>query len=187
MAMGADEAILVEADDNLDSYSIAKAIKGGIEKSGKDVGLVLCGKQAIDDDCLQVPQVLAEMMNLPSVAVIVGFEQSGEKITVKREIEGGALEVYELNTPCVLATNKGINTPRYASLPGIMKAKRKPLQQLSLADVGVETGDRRVVYSDFSLPPEKPAGKTFDAMDEANQASVVAEVVGLLRNEAKVI
>jgi electron transfer flavoprotein beta subunit len=187
MAMGADEAILVEAEDNLDSYSIAKAIKGGIEKSGKEVGLVLCGKQAIDDDCLQVPQVLAEMMGLPSVAVIVGFEQNGESITVKREIEGGALEVYELSTPCVLATNKGINTPRYASLPGIMKAKRKPLQQLSLADVGVEASDRRVVYSDFSLPPEKPAGKSFDAMDEANQASVVAEVVGLLRNEAKVI
>jgi electron transfer flavoprotein beta subunit len=187
MAMGADEAILVEAEDNLDSYSIAKSIKGAIEKSGKTVDLVLCGKQAIDDDCLQVPQILAEMINMPSVAVIVGFEQNGEAITVKREIEGGALEVYELNTPCILATNKGINTPRYASLPGIMKAKRKPLQQLSLADVGVEASDRRVVYSNFTLPPEKPAGKKFDASDEANAASVVAEVVGLLRNEAKVI
>ncbi len=117
----------------LDSYSIAKALKGAIEKSGKSADLILCGKQAIDDDCLQVPQILAQMMSLPSVAVIVGFEQNGEAITVKREIEGGALEVYELNTPCVLATNKGINTPRYASLPGIMKAKRKPLQQLSLS------------------------------------------------------
>ena len=126
-------------------------------------------------------------MDLPSVSVIVGFEQNGEAITVKREIEGGALEVYELNTPCVLATNKGINTPRYASLPGIMKAKRKPMQQLSLADVGVSADDRRVVYSDFQLPPEKPAGKKFDAMDEAQQQSVVAEVVGLLRTEAKVI
>ena len=187
MAMGADESILVEAEDNLDSYSIAKALKGAIEKSGKSADLVLCGKQAIDDDCLQVPQILAEMMSLPSVAVIVGFEQNGEAITVKREIEGGALEVYELNTPCILATNKGINTPRYASLPGIMKAKRKPLQQLSLADVGVSADDRRVVYSNFSLPPEKPAGKKFDAADEANAAGVVAEVVGLLRNEAKVI
>ena len=68
-----------------------------------------------------------------------------------------------------------------------MKAKRKPLQQLSLADIGVEASDRRVVYSNFSLPPEKPAGKKFDASDSANAASVVAEVVGLLRNEAKVI
>lgn len=187
MAMGADEAILVEADDNLDSYLIAKALKGAIEKSGKSADLILCGKQAIDDDCLQVPQVLAEMMALPSVSVIVGFEQNGETLSVKREIEGGALEVYELKTPCVLATNKGINTPRYASLPGIMKAKRKPLQQLSLGDVGVSIENRRVVYSDFQLPPEKPAGKKFDAMDEAKTASVVAEVVGLLRTEAKVI
>lgn len=187
MAMGADDSILVEANDNLDSYSIAKALKGAIEKSGKAADLILCGKQAIDDDCLQVPQVLAQMMSLPSVAVIVGFEQDGEKITVKREIEGGALEVYEVNTPVVLATNKGINTPRYASLPGIMKAKRKPLQQLTLADVGVSDDDRRVKYSNFELPPEKPAGKKFDAMDEAAAAGVVAEVVGLLRNEAKVI
>ena len=187
MAMGADDAILVESEDNLDSYSIAKSLKGAIEKSGKNPDLILAGKQAIDDDCLQVPQILAEMLSLPSVSVIVGFEQNGEKLTVKREIEGGALEVYELNTPCVLATNKGINTPRYASLPGIMKAKRKPLQQLSLSDVGVEASDRRVVYSKFTLPPEKPAGKKFDASDEANEASVVAEVVGLLRNEAKVI
>lgn len=187
MAMGADDAILVEAEDNLDSYSIAKALKGAIDKSGKSADLVLCGKQAIDDDCLQVPQILATMMDLPSVSVIVGFEQNGEAITVKREIEGGAIEVYELNTPVVLATNKGINTPRYASLPGIMKAKRKPMQTLSLADVGVSADDRRVVYSDFSLPPEKPAGKKFDAMDESVQQSVVAEVVGLLRTEAKVI
>jgi electron transfer flavoprotein beta subunit len=187
MAMGADDAILVDAEDNLDSYSIAKALKGGIEKSGNTPDLILCGKQAIDDDCLQVPQILATMLNLPSVAVIVGFEQNGETITVKREVEGGALEVYELNTPCVLATNKGINTPRYASLPGIMKAKRKPMQTLTLADVGVSADDRRVVYSDFTLPPEKPAGKKFDAMDEAQQASIVAEVVGLLRTEAKVI
>lgn len=187
MAMGADDSILVEAEDNLDSYTIAKALKGAIEKSGKEPDLILCGKQAIDDDCLQVPQVLAEMMSLPSVAVIVGFEQDGDKVTVKREVEGGAIEVYEVNTPCVLATNKGINTPRYASLPGIMKAKRKPLQQLTLADVGVSEDDRRVKYSDFQLPPEKPPGKKFDAMEESQQAEVVSEVVGLLRNEAKVI
>ncbi|MEX1099834.1 MAG: hypothetical protein WEB87_05380, partial [Bacteriovoracaceae bacterium] len=141
----------------------------------------------IDDDCLQVPQVLAQMMDMPSVSVIVGYEKSGEKLSVKREIEGGALEVYEVETPCVLATNKGINTPRYASLPGIMKAKRKPMQQLSLADVGVSADDRRVRYSDFQLPPEKPAGKKFEATDEAKQQEVVAEVVKLLREEAKVL
>jgi electron transfer flavoprotein beta subunit len=187
MAMGADEAILVEADDNLDSYQISKALKGAIEKSGKSADLILAGKQAIDDDCLQVPQLLAQMMGLPSVSVVVGFEQNGDSLTLKREIEGGALEVYEVSGPTVVACNKGLNTPRYASLPGIMKAKRKPLAQHSLADVGVSADDRRVKYSNFQLPPEKPPGKKFEATDEGAQAGVVSEVVGLLRNEAKVI
>jgi electron transfer flavoprotein beta subunit len=187
MAMGADEAALVEAADNLDSYSIAKALKGAIDKTGKKPDLILAGKQAIDDDALQVPQILAEMLGLPSVSVIVGFEHSGNSIKVKREIEGGALEVYELSTPCVLACNKGLNTPRYASLPGIMKAKKKPMAQYSLADVGVSDADRRVRYSQFRLPPEKPPGKKFDAIDPTKQKDVVSQVVGLLRTEAKVI
>lgn len=187
MAMGADDAILVESEDNLDSYQISKALKGAIEKSGKSPDLILCGKQAIDDDCLQVPQLLAQMLGLPSVSVVVGFEQSGNNLTLKREIEGGSIEIYEVTAPAVVACNKGLNTPRYASLPGIMKAKKKPLAQYSLADVGVSAEDRRVKYSNFRLPPEKPPGKKFEAMDEGVQAGVVKQVVDLLRNEAKVI
>jgi electron transfer flavoprotein beta subunit len=166
---------------------IAKAIKGGIEKSGKTPDIIFTGKQAIDDDCLQVPQLLAQMLDMPSVSVVVGFDHADGKTTLKREVEGGALEVYEVTNPVLVACNKGLNTPRYASLPGIMKAKRKPLQNLSLADVGVSADDRRVKYSNFQLPPEKPPGKKYDAMDEGKQAEVVAEVVQLLRNEAKVI
>lgn len=187
MAMGADEAFLVEAADNLDSYSIAKALKGAILKSGKIPDLILAGKQAIDDDCLQVPQILATMMDLPSVSVAVGYEGSATEVAVKREVEGGALEVYGVKLPAMIACNKGINTPRYASLPGIMKAKKKPLTTLSLTDVGVSDADRRVKYSNFQLPPEKPPGKKFDATDAAKTAAVVKEVVGLLRTEAKVI
>lgn len=187
MAMGADEAILVEAPDHLDSYMTAKALKGAIEKSGKSPDMILAGKQAIDSDCLQVPQLLAQMLGLPSVSVVVGFEFNNGSVSLKREVEGGALEVYEVKTPVMVACNKGLNTPRYASLPGIMKAKKKPLTQLSLSDVGVSDSDQRIKYSNFQLPPEKPPGKKFDAMDEANQAQVVAEVVGLLRNEAKII
>jgi electron transfer flavoprotein beta subunit len=187
MAMGADDAILVEAPDNLDSYAIAKALKGAIEKSGKKPDLLLAGKQAIDDDCLQVPQVLAQMLNLPSVAVVVGFEMNGTTVKAKREVEGGALEVYEVNTPCMVACNKGLNTPRYASLPGIMKAKKKPMTQLKLSDVGVSESDKRLKYSGFKLPPEKPPGKKMDASDPGKQQAVVAQVVGLLRTEAKVI
>ncbi len=187
LAMGADEAALVEAGDNLDSYSIAKALKGAIEKTGKKPDIILAGKQAIDDDCLQVPQILAEMLGLPSVSVIVGFEMNGAAVKVKREVEGGALEVYEVSTPVVLACNKGLNTPRYPSLPGLMKAKKKPMATYSLSDVGVSEADRRVKYSGFRLPPEKPAGKKFDATDAAKQKDVVGQVVGLLRTEAKVI
>ena len=187
MAMGADEAFLVEAPDNLDSYMIAKALKGAIEKSGKTPDLLLTGKQAIDDDCLQVPQILATMLNVPSVTVVVGYEGSASEITIKREVEGGTVEIYGVKLPAMIACNKGINTPRYASLPGIMKAKKKPLTTLSLSDVGVSDADKRVKYSNFSLPPEKPAGKKFDATDAAKQAAVVKEVVGLLRTEAKVL
>lgn len=187
MAMGADDAFLVEAQDNLDSYSIAKALKGAIEKSGKKPDLIFTGKQAIDDDCLQVPQILATMMDLPSVSVAVGYEGSTTDATVKREIEGGALEVYGVKLPAVISCNKGLNTPRYASLPGIMKAKKKPLTTLSLADAGVSDADRRVKYSNFQLPPEKPPGKKFDATDAAKMGAIVKEVVGLLRTEAKVI
>jgi len=187
MAMGADEAILVEAQDNLDSYSIAKALKGAILKSGKTPDLILTGKQAIDDDCLQVPQILATMLDLPSVSVVVAYEGTATDITVRREVEGGALEVYGVKLPALIACNKGINTPRYASLPGIMKAKKKPLATYSLADVGVSDADRRVKYSNFQLPPEKPPGKKFDATDAAKLNGVVKEVVGLLRTEAKVI
>ena len=187
LAMGADEAILVEAGDNMDSYQTAKALKGAIEKSGKSADLILTGKQAIDSDCLQVPQLLAQMLNLPSVSVVVGVEGEGSNLTLKREVEGGALEVYEVNGPALIACNKGLNTPRYASLPGIMKAKKKPLAQHSLADVGVSDEDVRVKYSNFHLPPEKPPGKKFDAMDDGAQAGIVADVVNLLRTEAKVI
>lgn len=187
MAMGADEAVLVEANSSLDPYSTAKALKGAIEKTQKKPDLIFCGKQAIDGDCLQVPQLLAQFLNIPSISVIVSFEQKGDDIIVKREIEGGVLEVYQLQAPCVLATNKGINTPRYASLPGIMKAKKKPLQEYQLEDVGVSDEDQRLTYNNLRLPPERPPGKKLDAMDEAQQADVVSQVVKLLREEAKVI
>jgi electron transfer flavoprotein beta subunit len=187
MAMGADDSILVEAPDNLDSFMIAKALKGAIDESGKKPDLILTGKQAIDDDCLQVPQILAQMLDLPSVAVVVGLQHAGDTLTARREIDGGAIEVYEVKLPALIACNKGMNTPRYASLPGIMKAKKKPLVVHKLADVGVSDADKRLKYSGFTLPPEKPAGKKFDASDAAKQKDVVSQVVGLLRNEAKVI
>ncbi len=187
MAMGTDDAVLVESFDNIDSFMIAKALKGAIEKTGKKPDLILCGKQAIDDDCSQVPQILAQMLNLPLVTVVNSFEWQGNDLTLKREVEGGSIEVYSVKTPCVVAVTKGLNQPRYASLPGIMKAKKKPLTQYSLSELAVSEADRKIKYLNVSLPPEKPKGKKFDAMDEKNIQTVVSEVAGLLRNEAKVI
>ena len=187
VAMGADQGILVSTDENLDAFMTATALKGAIEKSGKTPDLIFCGKQAIDSDSLQVPQLLAQLLNLPSVSVVVNYEQSDSTLQLQREVDGGSLEVYEVNAPCLVACNKGLNTPRYASLPGIMKAKKKPLDEFSLSDVGVSGDSKKVEYSNFRLPAEKPAGKVFDASDEANQQDVVSNVINLLRTEAKVL
>ena len=187
MAMGADQGILVNTDENLDAFSTATALKGAIEKSGKTPDLIFCGKQAIDSDSLQVPQLLAQLLNLPSVSVVVNYEQNDSKLKLQREVDGGSLEVYEVNSPCLIACNKGLNTPRYASLPGIMKAKKKPLDEFNLSEVGVSNDSKKVEYSNFRLPAEKPAGKVFDASEEANQQDVVSNVIKLLRTEAKVL
>jgi len=185
MAMGADRGILVLSNEEVQPLDVAKILQKVVEAEKAE--LVIMGKQAIDDDCLQVPQILATMMNLPSVSVVVGMEATATDLVLKREIEGGALEVYGVKLPALVSCNKGLNTPRYASLPGIMKAKKKPLTILSLADVGVSDSDRRVKYSNFQLPPEKPPGKKYDATDAAKMAGVVKDVVGLLRTEAKAI
>jgi electron transfer flavoprotein beta subunit len=115
------------------------------------------------------------------------MDATATDLVLRREVEGGALEVYGVTLPALISCNKGLNTPRYASLPGIMKAKKKPLTILSLSDVGVSDADRRVKYSNFQLPPEKPPGKKYDATDATKMGAVVKEVVGLLRTEAKAI
>lgn len=187
MAMGADQGILINTDEQLDAFMTAQALKGAIQKSGKNPDLIFCGKQAIDSDGLQVPQLLAELLNLPSVSVVVNYEQNDSTLKLQREVDGGSLEVYEVNTPCLITCNKGLNTPRYASLPGIMKAKKKPLEEMSLADADVSSDAKKVAYSNFRLPEEKPAGKVFDASEDSSQQEVVTNVINLLRTEAKVL
>jgi electron transfer flavoprotein beta subunit len=115
----------------------------------------------------------------------VKFEAGADKqgCTIEREVEGGAKEVVSLSFPAVVAAQKGLNTPRYASLPGIMKAKKKEIKELSLATLGVSDADRRVAYKGFELPPPRPAGRFLEG-DSASQAS---QLVKLLREEAKVI
>jgi len=182
MAMGADDGIVVDTgSDYVDTFAAAKALSEAIKKEGA-CDLVLTGKLAIDDNAASVPQIIAEMLAIPHVTVVSKITAAGT-ILAEREIEGGAREIFEITGPCVLAANKGLNTPRYASLPGIMKAKKKPLKELTLADVGVSSAQLKTRLKDFQLPPEKPAVKML-AGDPAAQAK---ELVRLLMEEAKVL
>lgn len=181
LAMGADDAIVVDTSETLDAYWTAKALAGAIQKEGA-FDLILAGKVAIDDNAASVPQILAEMLNVPHVTV-VSKVTPGAPLVAEREIEGGAREIFEVQGPCVLAANKGLNTPRYASLPNIVKAKKKPLKEIPLADLGVSSAQLKTRFKDFQLPPEKPAVKMI-AGDAAAQAK---ELVRLLMEEAKVL
>lgn len=181
MAMGADDAIVIDTNEYLDTYWTAKALAGAIQKEGA-FDMIFTGKLAIDDNAASVPQILGEVLGIPHVTVVSKLTAGGTLIA-EREIEGGAREVFEVQGPCVIAANKGLNTPRYASLPGIMKAKKKPLKEVALADTGVNTSQLKMRLKDFQLPPEKPAVKMI-AGDAATQAK---ELVRLIMEEAKVL
>lgn len=182
LAMGADEGIVVNAPENLDCYSTARALAEVIKSEG-GANLIFTGKLAIDDNASSVSQMLAEFLNIPHATVVSKFAMTPEGVTVERDIEGGAKEVINMAAPAVVAANKGLNTPRYASLPGIMKAKKKVLKEIDFATLNIPASDIKVKYSQFSLPPEKPP-VTMLTGDSAHQA---AELVKLLRDEAKVL
>lgn len=182
LAMGADEAIVIDSADGLDSYLTAKALAGAIQKEGGS-DIIFSGKLAIDDNAAAVSQMLAEFLQIPHMTVVSKFSLAGDKIHVEREIEGGSRETYEITGPCVIAANKGLNTPRYASLPGIMKAKKKPVKELSLGDLGVEASQVRVKLKNYKSPAEKPAVK----MLQGDSAAQAKELVRLLLEEAKVL
>ncbi|MDP8222887.1 MAG: electron transfer flavoprotein subunit beta/FixA family protein [Candidatus Lernaella stagnicola] len=186
LAMGADDAVHVEDDSiyGADSFVVAKALANALKEL--DFGLILCGKQAVDDDMAAVPQMVAELLGIGQVTVIRKVEVEGDSITAHRDIEGGAKEVVQGAAPMILAATKGLNEPRYASLPGIMKAKRKPLAKKSLADVGVSAADAKTKIVAWTLPAPRQAGKIFKGTAD-DLAQRVAEVVKLLREEAKVV
>ncbi|MBC7370462.1 MAG: electron transfer flavoprotein subunit beta/FixA family protein [Bdellovibrionaceae bacterium] len=182
LAMGADEGIVVNTPENLDSYSTARALAEVIKaEGGGDV--IFTGKLAIDDNASSVTQMLAEFLGAPHATVVSKFAMSPEGITVDRDIEGGAKEIISLKSPAVIGANKGLNTPRYASLPGIMKAKKKVLKEIEFASLNIPPSDLKVKYSQLSLPADKPAVKMLSG-DAAAQAT---ELVKLLRDEAKVL
>jgi electron transfer flavoprotein beta subunit len=182
IAMGADEAIRVDVPETADSNLAAKALAGALKKQPK-VDLILCGKEAIDDGAAQVSQLVAASMGLPCITVALAIEFSGAGVKCKREVEGGAYEMIESPLPAVVAVQKGINEPRYAKLPDLMKAKKKEIKVVSMADAGVSESDQKIRYKNFQLPPPKQAGKKV-AGEPAAQAK---ELARLLHEEAKVI
>jgi electron transfer flavoprotein beta subunit len=182
LAMGADNAIHVELPETADSAFTAKALAAALKKEAK-VDLVFFGKEAIDDGAAQIPGLIANHLGIPAVTVVVGIEYNGTTLKCKREIEGGAYEMVEVSAPAVIAGSKGLNEPRYATLPNIMKAKKKEVKAFKLADLGVSASDQKVKFKNLQLPPPKQAGKKIDG-DAPTQAHALAVA---LHTEAKVI
>ena len=174
LAMGADRGILVETDAELEPLAVAKLLKAIAGKENPD--LVILGKQAIDNDCNQTGQMLAALLGWGQGTFASGLEFGDARVTVTREIDGG-LETVALTLPAVVTTDLRLNEPRYASLPNIMKAKKKPIDTMTPEDLGVDAAPRLK-----TLKVEEPQGREVGIMVET-----VAELVDKLRNEAKVI
>ena len=174
LAMGADSAVLLKVDNQRDSFGIAKALAEEIKS--QDAKLVFFGKQSVDYDNSITAQLTAELLGYNSVSVVVDLKIEGEKITAEREIEGGR-EIIETSLPAIIAAQKGLNEPRYASLKGIMQAKKKTIEEKE-----PETYENLVEVLSMKKPPAKQPGKII-----GEDASAVPELVKLLREEAKVI
>ena len=174
LAMGADAALLLQGEVTMDGLATAKALAAELE--GRDDGLVLFGVKAVDDDQQQVGPMVATLLGRPCVTAVASFEVQDGKVTCHREVEGGT-EVVEVPLPAVLTVTKGDFEPRYASLKGIMAAKRKPLEKKDAS-----TAESRLSVDALELPPARPEGRVVGEGPEA-----VAELVRLLREEAKVI
>ena len=174
LAMGADRAILVETDAELQPLAVAKLLKAVVDRESPK--LVLAGKQAIDDDANQVGQMLAALLDWPQVTFASKVAGDAAKLTVTREIDGG-LETVEVALPTVVTADLRLNTPRYATLPNIMKAKKKPLDTVKPADLGVDPAPRLKTLK-VTEPPKRKGGV---------MVKDVAELVAKLKSEAKVI
>jgi electron transfer flavoprotein beta subunit len=174
LAMGADRAILVKHDDYVEPLSVAKILKGVVE--AEQPGLVILGKQAIDDDCNQTGQMLSALLGWAQGTFASKLEIEGDHAKLTREIDGG-LQTLKLKMPIIMTTDLRLNEPRYASLPNIMKAKKKPLDEKLPSDYGVDPAQRLKIVN-TTEPPKRQAGV---------KVKTVGELVDKLKNEAGVI
>lgn len=184
MAMGADKGIIVDSEDleDADEYTIAKILAEVIKEQEYDI--ILCGYMAVDDGSAQVGPRLAELLGIPHVSTITKLTIDGENVEVEKDVEGD-VEIIQSKLPILLTAQQGLNEPRYPSLPGIMKAKKKPLERLDLDDLDLDEEDieAKTETLEVFLPPKKEAGKIL----EGELSDQVKELVQALRNEAKVI
>lgn len=174
LAMGADKGILIKGELNIDPLSVAEILASEISQLQADI--VFCGKQSVDYDSSAVGQMLAELLNYPSISTVVKLEIENGKVKAEREVEGG-VEIVETTIPVVITTQKGLNEPRYASLKGIMAAKSKPIDEKTF-----ELKSNKLVVNDLRLPDSRRKSKIV-----GTDATAVPELVKLLREEAKVI
>ena len=174
LAVGADKGIHVKTEGVLEPLAVSKIIQKIVEKEKPD--LVFMGKQAIDDDCNQTGQMLSALLNWPQATFASNIEVKDNSLEVTREIDEG-LETIEINIPAIVTCDLRLNEPRYASLPNIMKAKKKPIEEINVSDLGIDITPR-VQQLKVEEPPKRKAG-----IKVAN----VAELVQKLKNEAKVI
>ena len=185
LAMGADEAVLINTEDDLDEldqFSTAKILAEYLKD--KEIDLILAGNVAIDGGTGQVGPRLADLLDINYVTTITNLEIDGTDVKIVRDIEGDS-EIIETSLPLLVTAQQGLNEPRYPSLPGIMKAKKKPLIELELDDLDIDEDDVEVKVEtvDVFLPPQKAAGRIL----EGDLAVQVKELVNLLHTEAKVI
>lgn len=174
LALGADRGILVQTEDEVGALEVAKILKGVVDQEKPEI--ILLGKQAIDDDSNQVGQMLAALMGAGQGTFASEVKVEGDKVQVTREVDGG-LQTVELTLPAIITTDLRLNEPRYAALPNIMKARKKPLENKTPADYGVTTGTKLKTLK-VEAPADRKAGVQVKSVDE---------LVEKLRNEAKVI
>jgi electron transfer flavoprotein beta subunit len=185
LAMGCDKAVLINVEDDVeeqDQYTTAKIIAEYLKDKQPD--LILAGNVAIDGGSGQVGPRVAEMLGIPYVTTITKLDIDGGNVTIVRDVEGDE-EIIEASLPLLVTAQQGLNEPRYPSLPGIMKAKKKPLEELELDDLDLEEEDveAKTKTIEIFLPPKKEAGKIL----QGELADQVKELVTLLRTEAKVV
>ena len=182
MAMGADDSILIDSENSLDALLTAKALAKVIKREG-DFSIIYGGKLAIDGNISAVPLMIAQILDIPHASMVNAITYEEKNLTAKREVEGGSFETFKLTLPALVTTNKGLNKPRFASLPGIMKAKKKPIKNLTLNDLELNPKNSKVKFTNYEMPPEKPPCKIIQGEPEIQ----VNKLICLLQEEAKIL